>query len=75
MEPQYQKCEGERKKSKDSRYVFNLMKKRTPLLLDVMSKVVVGASILDNVGLVPSLLKLRSSKKNGDKAGKKSRNP
>ena len=75
MEPQYQKGEGKRKESKDSRYVFNLKKKRTPPLLDVMSKVVVGASILDNVGLVPSLLKLRSYKKNGDKAGKKSRNP
>ena len=71
MEPQYQKGEGERKESKDSRYVFNLMKKRTLPLLDVMSKVVVGASILDNVGLSPFLLKLRSSKKIGDKAGKK----
>ena len=75
MEPQYQKGEGERKESRDSRYVFNLKKKRTPPLLDVMSKVIVGASILDNVGLVPCLLKLRSSKNNGDKAGKKLRNP
>ena len=52
-----------------------MKKKRTLPLLDVMSKVVVGASIVDNVGLVPFLLKLLSFKKNRDMAGKKLRNP